>query len=64
MKIINTVSSVVDGSQYIFPIPRDDLGDATIKDVERSIFLMRYIRKAIEDKTMIKYEEKVAEIDK
>jgi hypothetical protein len=40
---------------YMFPIPLEDLGDATINATEKSIFLMRYIRKAIDDKTLVRY---------
>lgn len=39
---------------YLFPIPVEDLGDATLNNIEKSIFLMRYIRKAIDDGTMVK----------
>ena len=39
---------------YMFPIPAEDLGDATLKKTEKALHLMRYIRKAIEDGTMVK----------
>lgn len=39
---------------YLFPIPADDLGDATLNRFEKSTFMMRYIRKAIEEGTMVK----------
>ena len=42
---------------YVFPVPVEDLGNATVKFEEKSITLMRYIRKAIEDKTMVEYKE-------
>jgi hypothetical protein len=42
------------GEYFTFPIPINDLGEASVNDVEKSIMLMRYIRKAIEDKTMVK----------
>jgi len=38
---------------YKFPVPVDDLGEATINNEEKSIFLMRYIRKAIDDNTIV-----------
>lgn len=38
---------------YEFPIPAQDLGEATLNDQEKSIFLMRYIRKALEDGTLV-----------
>jgi len=39
---------------YLFPIPVDDLGDATLLGTEKAIHLMRYIRKAIAENTLIK----------
>ena len=50
-----SVSSVEDDKSYVFPIPVEDLGEASINSTEKSILLMRYIRKAIEDKTLVKY---------
>lgn len=40
---------------YIFPIPAEDLGDATLNKSEKSIFLMRYMRKALDEGTLVKY---------
>lgn len=40
-------------AKYEFPIPLDDIGDATLLQKEKSLFLMRYIRKAIEDGTIV-----------
>ena len=37
---------------YTFPISISDLGEATLNSEEKALLLMRYIRKAIEDKTM------------
>jgi len=42
---------------YLFQVPIADLGDATINNTEKAMLLMRYIRKGIEDGTMVKYEE-------
>jgi hypothetical protein len=39
---------------YQFQIPLDDIGTATLKNEEKSVFMMRWIRKSIEDKTLIK----------
>jgi hypothetical protein len=39
---------------YQFQVPSDDLGGATLKAIEKSITMMRYIRKSIEEKTFIK----------
>jgi hypothetical protein len=41
--------------KYLFPIPLDDLGDATINNIEKSIFLMRYMRKALDEGTLVRY---------
>lgn len=30
---------------FEFPVPTEDLGDATVNATEKAIFLMRYIRK-------------------
>lgn len=48
------VISTVDHELYTFPVPLDDIGDASLMRIEKSVTLMRYIRKAIEDKTLIK----------
>jgi predicted ABC-type transport system involved in lysophospholipase L1 biosynthesis ATPase subunit len=39
---------------YEFPVPVEDLGDATVESTEKALFLMRYIRKAIDEGTLIK----------
>jgi len=44
---------VVDGNKYCFPIPLDDVADATLNSEEKAMMLMRYIRKALEDKTFV-----------
>ena len=41
--------------KYIFPVPMEDLGDATINNTEKSILLMRYIRIASKDTTLVPY---------
>jgi hypothetical protein len=43
----------VGGHAYTFPIAIDDLQTATIGRVEKAITLMRYIRKALNDKTFV-----------
>ena len=37
---------------YEFPVPIDDIGNATLHDTDKAITFMRWIRKAIEDKTI------------
>lgn len=39
---------------YMFPVPLDDLGDASIYTKEKTIQFMRYIRKALEDRSLVK----------
>jgi len=42
------------GETYQFPVPIDDIGTATMLAHDRAITYMRWIRKAINDKTLIK----------
>lgn len=39
---------------YQFQIPLDDIGNATLFAMDKSVLFMRWIRKSIEDKTFIK----------
>ena len=48
------VASILTGDLYEFQVPVEDTGGATFKAEERSITMMRWIRKSIEDKTFIK----------
>jgi len=38
---------------YEFPVSLDDIGTATMQNCDKAITFMRWIRKAIEDKTLI-----------
>lgn len=38
---------------YEFPVPIEDIGDATLLDLDKSITFMRWIRKAQEENTLI-----------
>ena len=38
---------------YQFPVPAEDLDGATVNAREEAVYMMRYIRKAIKDGTMI-----------
>jgi hypothetical protein len=40
--------------KFVFPVEIADLGGATVSSIEKSVTLMRYIRKAIEDGTMVR----------
>lgn len=44
----------VEGTKYKFPVSIEDLGTATLLAEHKAITLMRYIRKALEDKTFVK----------
>jgi len=44
----------VDGTKYKFPVSLEDLGTATLLAEHKAITLMRYIRKALEEKTFVK----------
>lgn len=37
-----------------FPVPLDDIGNGELKQEDKAIFFMRWIRKAIEDQTLVK----------
>jgi hypothetical protein len=39
--------------EYIFPVPLDDVGTATLLNEEKAIHFMRWLRKSIEDKTFV-----------
>ncbi len=39
---------------YCFPVPIEDVGDATFGSVEKAILFMRYIRKASEEGSFAK----------
>lgn len=43
----------VDGKIYSFPVPIADTGEATFQKQEKAILLMRYIRKALAEKTFV-----------
>lgn len=40
---------IVDNLSYRFPVPLEDVGDATLMKEDKAIIFMRYIRKAIEN---------------
>ena len=45
---------LIAGITYVFPIPIDDLGGATVSADEKAITLMRYIRKALDDGSLVR----------
>lgn len=40
--------------EYSFPVPLEDVQDATLHCEEKAMLLMRYIRKALKDGTFVK----------
>jgi hypothetical protein len=42
------------GSDYSFPVPISDIGDATLLATDKAMVFMRYIRKAIEEGTFVR----------
>ncbi|MEM7467518.1 MAG: hypothetical protein AAF387_11640 [Pseudomonadota bacterium] len=38
---------------YVFPVPLDDVGDATLEREDKAILFMRYINKAMRDGTFV-----------
>lgn len=46
-------SIVVDNNKYQFPVPIDDIGDATFLNEDKAIIFMRYIRKSLNEKTFV-----------
>ncbi len=47
-------SVTVDDVKYIFPVPLDDIGDATLMYEDKAIIFMRYIRKALTNNEFVK----------
>jgi len=45
---------VVHGTKYVYPVNLHDLNGASIFAAMKAITMMRYIRKALEDKTFVK----------
>lgn len=43
---------------YVFPVPLDDIGGATLSLYEKPMLMMRYIRKAFEENTMLIKKDK------
>ena len=44
----------VEDVKYSFPVPLEDVGDATFLNEDKAIIMMRYIRKALDDGTFVK----------
>jgi hypothetical protein len=46
--------TVFEVEKYIFPVPIADIGTATMLAEDKAILFMRYIRRAMDNKTFIK----------
>ena len=44
----------VEGEQFSFPVPLEDVGDATFLNQDKAIIMMRYIRKALETGSFVR----------
>ena len=44
----------VEDVKYSFPVPIEDIGDATFLNQDKAIIFMRYIRKSLDDNTFVK----------
>tara|TARA_R110001592_G_scaffold162601_1_gene396186 strand:+ start:177 stop:398 length:222 start_codon:yes stop_codon:yes gene_type:complete len=40
--------------KYSFPVPIQDIGEATFLNEDKAIIMMRYIRKALKDSTFVR----------
>jgi hypothetical protein len=49
-----TVKHLTTKEVYEFFVPIEDIGDATLNGIDKALTYMRWIRKAIEDNTIIK----------
>ena len=49
-----TIIDLKEKVTYIFPVPADDIGTATLMAESKAITYMRWIRKAISDKTLVR----------
>ncbi|MCK9446460.1 hypothetical protein M0Q50_06250 [bacterium] len=45
---------IVDDIKYSFPVPIEDIGDATFLNQDKAIIFMRYIRKSLDDNTFVR----------
>jgi hypothetical protein len=55
-KIIDTAQTALQGESivYLFTVPTDDIGTATLLSEDKAITFMRWIRKAINDNTLVR----------
>jgi hypothetical protein len=55
-KIINAEQTALQGESitYLFTVPVDDIGNATLLSEDKAITFMRWIRKAINDNTLVR----------
>lgn len=51
------IGNEVIGGTYVYPVEVSDLGTATVSLEEKPITMMRYIRKALENESFVKYHK-------
>ena len=51
------VSVCAYAQSFMFPVPIEDVGDATLHAQDKAIVFMRYIRRALEEGTFVPYVE-------
>lgn len=49
-----------DDTTYTFHIDLSDIGNATLNNIEKGITLMRYIRKSIDDGTLLENDKLIS----
>lgn len=45
---------IVNNEKFMFPVPIEDIGDATFLNEDKAIIFMRYIRKGLNENTFVK----------
>ena len=45
------------GKQYVFPVPIEDVGTATLLNTDKAMLFMRWIRKAIDNQLFVPYTQ-------
>jgi len=53
----NYTVKLEDGTVYLFPVDRDDVGSATMLAEDKGLIFMRWIRKSIKDNSIFEVDE-------
>lgn len=54
LSIDGKVTDVGTYTRYQFSVPLDEVGDGTLLSEDKAIYYMKWIRRALEDKTLVK----------